>query len=131
MILRALFFPLIVLGGVAHAGSPPAAAALSPKAVEMLVGRTPREAVTCIPLRDIRSTTIVDGTAIIYKRDARRWYVSSPAGGACPALRANRTLVTRTPTNQLCRGDIVRVIDPPGPMEYGSCGLGEFVLYAK
>jgi len=46
-------------------------------------------------------------------------------------IRSSRIIDTRTTTTSLCRGDIIRVIDPPNPMTFGSCGLGEFVPYTK
>lgn len=105
-------------------------AQLSPALAKELAGRTPGPPTSCIRLHEIRSSRIVDETAIIYETSAQRWYVNRPPGG-CPGLNPSRTLVTRTSTNSLCSGDIVRIIDPPGPIEYGSCGLGQFVPYTK
>lgn len=122
---------LLAAGGgpaLAQAGDagPPA---LSPKMIELLAGRTAGKPVSCVSLRDVRSTRIVDETAIIYELSRKRWLVNFPRGG-CPSLREDRTLVTTTPSTRLCRGDIARVIDPPSPMEFGSCGLGDFVPYS-
>jgi len=114
----------------ASRGSDAAAPALSAKATAALAGRTAGKPQSCVRLRDVRSTEIVDETAIIYKLDRRRWLVNVPEGG-CPSLRPDRTLVTVTPSTNLCRGDIARVIDPPTPIEYGSCGLGNFVPYTR
>jgi hypothetical protein len=105
-------------------------APLTPKAAEVLAGRTAGKPVSCVRLRDVRSTQIVDESAIIYKLTNKRWLVNFPSGG-CPSLRPDRTLVTSTPSTSLCRGDIARVIDPPTPIEYGSCGLGSFVPYTR
>lgn len=102
----------------------------SPKVLEALAGRTAGKPTSCINLRDIQSTRIVDETAIIYKMTGQRWYVNMPAGG-CPGLRPNRALVSRTPSTSLCSGDIVRIIDPPSPMEFGACGLGRFTPYTR
>ena len=101
---------------------------LSPKAAEALVGRTAGKPQSCVRLRDVRSTEIVDETAIIYKMSKKHWLVNMPEGG-CPGLRKDRVLVTVTPSTNLCRGDIARIIDPPTPIEFGSCGLGNFVPY--
>ena len=95
-----------------------------------LAGRQPGKPTSCINLREIRSTRIIDETAIIYETSSRRWYVNRPAGG-CPGLRSDRAIVSRTPSTSLCSGDIIRIIDPPTPMEFGSCGLSEFVPYTK
>lgn len=85
----------------------------------------------CIPLRSVDSTRIVDPSAIIYKVSGRKLYVNQPDGGRCVGLRKERALVTRTTTGTLCRMDIVRVIDPPAPIDYGSCILGDFTEYRR
>ena len=48
-----------------------------------------------------------------------------------PELNPFRALRTKTTTGQLCRGDIVSVFDATSGIEYGSCGLGDFVEYRK
>jgi len=103
---------------------------LSPALASALVGRKAGAPTSCINLRDIRSTRIVDTSAIIYETSASRWYVNRPPSG-CPGLRPERALVSRTPSTSLCSGDIVRIIDPPSPIEYGACGLGQFVPYSR
>jgi len=122
---------VVAATGVAAApAQAPEAAALTPKVAEVLAGWTAGKPVSCVRLRDVRSTQIVDQSAIIYKLSNKRWLVNFPAGG-CASLRPDRTLVTSTPSTSLCRGDIARVIDPPTPIEYGSCGLGDFVPYTR
>ena len=105
-------------------------APLSPKAAAALAGRTAGKPISCVRLRDVRSSEIVDETAIIYKLSGKRWLVNFPDGG-CASLRPGRVTVTSTPSTNLCRGDIARIIDPPTPIEYGSCGLGSFVPYTR
>lgn len=137
--MRILPFAAALLLGTAGASAqtPDAAAARTPdgtpltaKVAKALAGRTAGKPESCISLRDARSSRIVDETAIIYEIDRKRWMVNFPAGG-CASLRPERALVTVTPGTQLCRGDIARVIDPPTPIEYGSCGLGDFVPYTR
>ncbi|PTQ10781.1 hypothetical protein CLG96_10270 [Sphingomonas oleivorans] len=103
----------------------------SAKLTEALKGRVAEKPRSCITLRPTLRSQIIDETAIIYEDTSRLWYVNRPDHGSCTSLRRDRAIVTRTPTNQLCRGDIVRVIDPPSPMEFGSCVLGDFVPYRK
>jgi hypothetical protein len=122
---------LIAAAAPALAQSPtPDTAPLTPKVAAALAGRTAGKPISCVRLRDVRSTQIVDETAIIYKLSARKWLVNFPDGG-CSALRPDRVMVTSTPSTNLCRGDIARIIDPPTPIEYGSCGLGNFVPYTR
>lgn len=108
-----------------------AAAPLSDAARAVLKDYEPVGTAACIPLRGIESTRIVDQSAIIYKASNRRLYVNQPDEGRCPALRKDRALVTRTTTGNLCRMDIVRVIDPPAPLDVGSCILGDFTEYRR
>ncbi|HEY6917218.1 MAG TPA: hypothetical protein VI381_06205 [Allosphingosinicella sp.] len=86
---------------------------------------------SCVSLRNLQGNrTVDDGDAIIFSTTGDTIYVNRPAGG-CPSLRFGRTLVTKTTTGSLCRGDIARVVDLQSNMEQGSCGLGDFVPYRK
>lgn len=127
--MRLLPLAAALLTAACTTGAPPSAEP-SPKLTEALSGRQAGKPVSCINLRDISSTRIIDNSTIIYETSQRRWYVNRPPGG-CPSLGPNRTLVTRTTTTSLCSGDIVRIVDAPSAMEFGSCGLGEFVPYTK
>ncbi len=106
-------------------------APLSEKAQKELAGRTAGKPVNCIQLNRIGPTKIVDQTAIIYKQSPRLWYVNQPDDGHCALLRPRRTLITSTPTSQLCGNDLVTIADPSSPITYGACGLGKFVPYTK
>jgi hypothetical protein len=97
------------------------------KAAEGRVAGTP---VSCITLRNIRSSRIVDGTAIIYEMQGGTRFINRPDSGA-PFLRSNLTLVTNTGTTQLCNVDIVGLYDPLARMTLGSIGLGKFVPYPR
>jgi hypothetical protein len=120
---------LLALGASAAATRP--VPPLSAKAEKALEGRRPGKPVNCVSLTSLGSSEIVDQTAIIYKSSRKLWYVNRPDGGNCPALQRNRTLVTHLTMSQLCSLDIVRVIDSSSPVEFGSCGLGQFVPYTK
>lgn len=106
-------------------------APLSDKAQELLANYEPGGTVSCIPLRQVSSSRIVDETAIIYRINSRKLFVNRPAGGRCAGLRENRAIVTRSPSANLCSGDIAQVIDPPTRMEFGSCPLGTFTEYRR
>ncbi len=108
-----------------------APAPLSAKALKELEGRTAGAPVSCVQLRRIQSTRIVDETAIIYKQSSRLWYVNQPDRGHCALLHPNRVLITRTTTAQLCGADLVTVAEANSPITYGACGLSEFVPYTK
>ena len=97
------------------------------KAIE---GRTAGEPVKCLNTRDIRSTRVIDRTAILYEMRGGTIYVNKPESGARQLDRWT-ALVTRTSSPQLCDVDIVRLYDTTANMETGSVSLGRFVPYRK
>ncbi|HEX8579241.1 MAG TPA: hypothetical protein VIA98_03450 [Allosphingosinicella sp.] len=86
--------------------------------------------VSCVNLRNVRGNHSAGEGAIVFEGTGNRLWVNRPAGG-CPDLRGDRTLITRTPSGQLCRGDIVRVTELTSGIDYGSCGLGDFTPYER
>ncbi len=108
-----------------------AAPKLEPEAklARMLEGRVAGEPVNCISFRDIRSTEIVDDTAIVY-RVGRTLYVNRPRGGA-GSLDRDDVLVTRTTQSRLCSIDVVHLYDSASRIQSGFVSLGEFVPYER
>ncbi|MDX3910488.1 MAG: hypothetical protein QHC67_11785 [Sphingobium sp.] len=100
------------------------------KLAKEIEGRVAGKPVSCINFRDIRSSRIIDGTAIVYETSGRKIYVNRPTSGAS-FLRKGDALVTRTSLSQLCNVDIVRLYDTTARFERGSVGLGQFVPYEK
>lgn len=113
--------------GVAAAASAEAPEAKLTRALEGRVAGTP---VHCLSLRDIRSTRIIDGTAILYEAAGGKIYVNKPVSGAS-SLRWSTVMVTKTPSSQLCNVDIVRLYDSGSRIQSGSVALGDFVPYVK
>ena len=92
-------------------------------------GRVAGPPVDCINLRDIRSTQIIDNTAIVYDT-GRKLYVNHPRSGA-QSLHWGRILVTDTHSSELCSIDIVKLYDSGSRIQAGFVGLGKFVPYEK
>jgi hypothetical protein len=84
----------------------------------------------CISLSRARSSQIIGENAIIYRVSSNSIYVNKPVGG-CSGLRKDKTLITRTPSDRLCSGDIARVVDLSVGFEGAACVLGEFTPYTK
>lgn len=99
------------------------------KLAKALEGRVAGEPVRCLSLHQIRSTQIIDGTAILYDA-GRTVYVNKPASGAS-SLRDGKVMVTKTIASQLCSIDTVKLYDTGSRMPSGWVGLGEFVPYTK
>jgi len=97
---------------------------------ELLSGRIAGEPVKCLQLREIRSTQVIDRTAIVYTTLGGTLYVNQPKAGAA-FLRSDAILVTDTHSSQLCDIDVVKLMDPGSRMITGSVGLDLFVPYSK
>jgi hypothetical protein len=113
------------------AAGPAAAREKSPEVqlAKALEGRVAGEPVECIPLHRVRSSQIIDKTAIIYDAGSTI-YVNRPRAGAS-SLDNWDTLVTRLYSSQLCRIDTVRLVDPTSRMMTGVVFLGDFVPYRR
>jgi len=95
----------------------------------ILGNRTEQRTVACVPIRNLGGNRTV-GDAIVFGGGQRRIYVNHPPGG-CPDLRSGRSLTFHATTGQLCRGDIVTVVDLISGTSFGGCGLGDFTPYDR
>lgn len=104
---------------------------LAPEAelAEALRDRIAGAPLSCINLSNVRSTRIIDRTAILYDAGSVV-YVNRPASGGRQLDRWD-VLVTRLTTHQLCRPDIVRLYDSGSRFMTGSLALGDFVPYRR
>jgi hypothetical protein len=96
---------------------------------KMIDGRVAGAPVDCIQQRNIESSVVIDGTAIVY-RDGARLYVNRPESGG-NFLDSDDILVTDTHTPELCSIDVVHLIDRTSGIQRGFVGLGKFVPYSK
>ncbi|MDG2534120.1 hypothetical protein P6144_10710 [Sphingomonas sp. HITSZ_GF] len=111
----------------------PAAAAQRDGEAELakaVAGRDAGKPVDCIYLRDIRSTRIIDGTAIVYEMNNGLIYVNRPKSGAS-SLDWTDVMITDTHSSQLCSIDTVKLFDTGVRMPTGWVGLGDFVPYPR
>ena len=115
----------LMLGGVAQAKPQDPEAALA----NALRDRVAGEPVHCIDLHRIHSSRIIDRTAILYDAGSVI-YVNRPANGA-ESLTQWDTMVTRTPSTQLCNVDTVTMLDQGSRMFTGVVFLGDFVPYRR
>ncbi|MGN7160444.1 hypothetical protein [Sphingomonas sp. SAFR-052] len=105
-------------------------AAAGERALARIVeGRTAGKPVDCINLRDIRSSEIVPDVGIVYRMNNGTLMVNRPEGA--PILDRDDILVTRTIGTQLCRIDIVNLVDRNARMPNGSLALNDFVPYSR
>jgi hypothetical protein len=82
--------------------------------------------VSCINLRNIRSTDVVDDQTIDFHMSGNQVYRNT-LPNRCPQLGFDRAFSYQTSISQLCSVDIITVIvQGSGPMRGPSCGLGQF-----
>ena len=97
---------------------------------EAVAERSAGPAVTCVPQRELRNTRTIGDGVMLFEGPGDVVWVNRPPGG-CPTLSIARAFRTRTPSSQLCRGDIVTVFDPVSGAEYAGCSLGDFTPYRR
>lgn len=125
----ALFIGLLLVTVPAQAAStqhPKAEAKLA----RLLEGRAAGAPVDCLNLLDIRSSRIMDRTAILYETIGGTLYLNRPEAGR-ESLNVGDVLVTDTHSHQLCDIDTVRLYDTTIGMQTGVVFLGKFVPYKK
>ena len=94
-----------------------------------LRGRVAGEPVSCVNLRSIRNSRVIDRTAIVFDAGGTI-YVNRPRSGA-ETLRRWDTQVVRPFGSQLCSVDTIRMVDAQSGTFSGNVFLGEFVPYRR
>ncbi len=94
-----------------------------------LRGRVAGEPVNCVNLRNVRSSRVIDRTALIFEAGGTI-YVNRPRAGA-ESLSRWDTQVVRPFGSQLCAIDTIRMVDPASGFFRGTVFLGEFVPYRR
>ena len=129
-------FPSLLIGAALLGASATALAAdrdnskNEAKLAAAIAGRVAGKPVDCINLRDVRSSQIIDGTAIVYDTGGGKLYVNRPRTAA-DWLDSDDILVTKTYGSDLCSLDTVSLVDRGARMQRGFVGLGQFVPYTK
>jgi hypothetical protein len=79
----------------------------------------------CLQLSQIRQTDVRNDRTIDFTlRDGSVWRSTLPF--RCPQLGFERAFSYQTSISQLCRQDLITVIQQTGNQRGASCGLGEF-----
>ncbi|MDT9598961.1 hypothetical protein [Sphingosinicella rhizophila] len=123
--------PLIAGAALVATGAAQAAPREAPEAklAKMIEGRVAGEPVDCINLRNVRSSRIIDDTAIVYDAGGTL-YVNRPTAGR-ESLDQHDTLVTKTHSTQLCSIDVVQLYDTGSRMNSGTVFLGKFIPHKR
>ena len=83
------------------------------------------EAVSCVPLQNIRSTSVHGDKVIDFHMSGGKVY-RNELPYACSSLGFEERFSYKTSINQLCSSDIITVIQTPISIQGPSCGLGQF-----
>ena len=114
----------LALGGCTSALSDPAAY----RADQVPAARVTGPTTSCIPLMQFRETQVRDSRTIDFLAPGGRRGWRSTLPNACPGLTLERAFSYSTSISQLCRMDIITVLQRIGPglAPGASCGLGPF-----
>ncbi len=125
--------PLLFLGGfVGSCAAGPPQPTASPKqqmaAQRLLQGKVAGPPVGCISTIRANDMRWLDASTVAFKQGSNLVYVNHFNGG-CDNYGERYAMVTRQVTSQMCRGDIVQLIDPVAHYPAGSCVFGDFIPY--
>ncbi len=125
----------IALAGCSYGDAESAPAPIREKEAKILekelAGKVAGAPLNCISTLGQNNLIRISDDMLLYRHSGRLVY-QNKLRSTCPGLaRDSDVLVTETYGGQLCRGDLVRLVDRtsgiPGPV----CSLGEFVPYRK
>jgi hypothetical protein len=95
-----------------------------------LGGKVAGAPVSCLPPFRPGDMTVVDDNTVLFRASHNRVFRNDPPGGCSPMGWGGYALVTRSTSAQMCRGDIVQIVDVGSGQIAGSCALGDFIPYA-
>lgn len=129
-------FPIVLSLLIGAAMMPGAANALGheqhPEAqlARIIARRMAAGPVDCLNLNQIRSSRVINGTAIVYEDMGGAIYVNRPRTGA-NLLRGDRALAIDAHADRLCNADTLQLVDLATHMPNGSVSLGPFIPYVR
>lgn len=124
-----LFTGVLALGACASAST--AESKTSERAAERLAefDRT-GEVTNCLSTRQINSITALDDYHFLVRVGLNKYYLNEVSRCSGAASNFNR-LQYNLHGSQLCRNEIIRVVDNSSGFTVGSCGLGGFERLTK
>jgi len=81
---------------------------------------------TCLGLTRISELVAVDERTLLVRAGVNNWYVSELPGRCSGIVNRGNRIEYSTSLTQLCRGDILRIVDNSGGFLAGSCSMGAF-----
>lgn len=121
---------LIAVAAPAMLSAAPLASKQQAELDRLLAGRVAGKPTSCILRATNQHVTAYGDDTLIYGDYDRVVYRNDPAGG-CHGAGRDGILVTRSTIGQVCRGDIVDIVDRTSRFPIGTCTLSDFVPYTK
>ena len=86
---------------------------------------------TCLNLALINEITAVDEKTLLIRSGANNWYVSDLSTRCRGVVSRGNRIEYTTSLSQLCRNDILRIVDNVNGFLTGSCAMGSFERLAE
>lgn len=128
MLKKAMILGLIWVGGCATTNAEPVNGAAAAKLAEY--GRT-GDVRSCINVRQISNIDAVDEKTLLIRTGVNDYYVSDLSSRCHGVTSSFNRIEYTTSTGQLCRNEILRIVDNSSGMLSGSCGMGSFERLEK
>lgn len=128
MIKRTIFAGLIWAAGCATSSAERIDEGAAAKLAEF--DRT-GETVSCLSVRQISSIEAVDERTLLIRSGVNNYYVSDLKNRCNGATSGFNRFEYSTSTGQLCRNELLRIVDNGSGIISGSCGMGSFEKLAK
>ena len=89
------------------------------------------EVTSCVNVRQISSIDAVDEKTLLIKAGVNDYYVSDLKSRCSGSTSTFNRFEYTTSTAQLCRNEIIRIVDNSTGFLAGSCGMGSFEKLVK
>ena len=99
--------------------------------LKLIEGRVAGTPMSCLPSWNADDMRVIDDQTIVFGERSNRVYVANLQGPCDNVGQPGFALVTRTPTSQLCSGDIATVVQTSSGITAGSCVIGTFTPYTR
>lgn len=120
-----IILPLALLAGCATTSR--TAEGPDPRIATALAGKVAGQSQSCIRLDEARGSEVVRD-AILYRAGRDKSYLAEAPGCGTSGFN-DYILVQKVFGSQLCRGDIIRLVQRTGGFEAGSCAIREITPY--
>jgi hypothetical protein len=123
-----IILPLLLLGGCATMAE--TAQGPDPKLAAALEGRIAGKPQNCLALNKAVGSEIFRD-AILYREGRNRYWLADAPGCGSSSGNNDYILVQNVFGSQLCRGDLIRLVDRTSGFHGGACSVRSFTPYSK